>query len=71
MSLLRKLGIAALVCLVLLAVAAGALYAWFDGERIKAGGGCRASAQKQRTLQIAGPVGLSVWPIGCAQSGGR
>ncbi|MCF8178854.1 MAG: AsmA family protein [Sulfuritalea sp.] len=62
MKPLRILGIGIAVVLVLLAVAVGALYALFDGEKIKSELSRVVLEQKQRKLDIAGKLELSVWP---------
>ena len=62
MKALRILGIVFGLVLVLVAVALGTLYALFDGEKIKAELARVVMEQKQRKLDIAGKVELSVWP---------
>ena len=62
MKALRILGIVAGVVLALLAISVAALYALFDGEKIKAELSRVVMEQKQRKLDIAGPLELSVWP---------
>jgi AsmA protein len=62
MKALRILGIVFGVVLVLVAAALGTLYALFDGEKIKAELTRVVMEQKQRKLDIAGKVELSVWP---------
>jgi len=61
-KILRPLAYALLALLVLLAIGIGVLYAMFDGERVKQQLSQVVLEQKQRTLQIEGPLGLSVWP---------
>jgi AsmA protein len=62
MKALRILGIAIGVVLALLAVGVGALYALFDGEKIKAEASRAVFEKYQRKLDIAGKVELAVWP---------
>jgi uncharacterized protein involved in outer membrane biogenesis len=62
MKALRILGLAFGVLLALVAVLLGALYALFDGEKLKAELTRVVMEQKQRKLDIAGPLELSVWP---------
>ena len=62
MKALRILVIVFGVVLVLVAAALGTLYALFDGEKIKAELARVVMEQKQRKLDIAGKVELSVWP---------
>jgi AsmA protein len=62
MKPLRILGIALGLVLVLLAAAISALYALFDGEKIKGELSRAVLEQKQRKLDIAGKLELSVWP---------
>ena len=62
MKALRILGLAFGVLLALVAVLFGALYALFDGEKLKAELTRVVMEQKQRKLDIAGPLELSVWP---------
>ena len=62
MKALRILGLVFGLVLVLVAVALGTLYALFDGEKIKAELARVVMEQKQRKLDIAGKVELSVWP---------
>jgi AsmA protein len=62
MKALRILGIVSGIGLVLLAAALGTLYALFDGDKIKAELARVVMEQKQRKLDIAGKVELSVWP---------
>jgi AsmA protein len=62
MKALRILGIVFGIAFVLLAAALGTLYALFDGEKIKAELTRVVMEQKQRKLDIAGKVELSVWP---------
>jgi AsmA protein len=62
MKPLRILGIALGLVLVLLAAGIGLLYALFDGEKIKGEISRVVLEQKQRKLDIAGKLELSVWP---------
>lgn len=62
MKPLRVLGIAVGLVLVLLAAGIGLLYALFDGEKLKAEISRVVLEQKQRKLDIAGKLELSVWP---------
>ena len=62
MKSLRILGIVFGVALVLVAAVIGALYALFDGEKVKTELTRVVMEQKQRKLDIAGPLELSVWP---------
>ena len=62
MKALRILGIALALVLALLAAGVGALYALFDGEKIKGELSRVVLEQKQRKLDIAGKLELSVWP---------
>ena len=62
MKALRILGIVFILLLVLLAAGVAALYALFDGEKVKQQLVDVVMAQKQRTLDISGPLELSVWP---------
>lgn len=62
MKALRILGLAFGVLLALVAVLLGALYALFDGEKLKVELTRVVMEQKQRKLDIAGPLELSVWP---------
>jgi AsmA protein len=62
MKALRIFGIAIGVVLALLAVGIGALYALFDGEKIKAEASRAVFDKYQRKLDIAGKVELAVWP---------
>ncbi len=62
MKPLRILGIAFGVVLALVVAALGTLYALFDGEKIKAELTRVVMEQKQRKLDIAGKLELSVWP---------
>ncbi len=62
MRFLRFAGITLAVLLALLAVSIGALYAWFDGEKVKAELSRYMLQEKQRTLVIAGVPRLTVWP---------
>jgi AsmA protein len=62
MKALRILGIVSGVVLVLIAAVVGTLYSLFDGEKIKGELTRVVMEQKQRKLDIAGPVELSVWP---------
>lgn len=58
MKALRILGIV----LVLIVAGIGALYALFDGEKLKAEASRVVLEKYQRKLDIEGKVGLSVWP---------
>jgi AsmA protein len=62
MKALRILGIVSGIVLALVAVLLGTLYALFDGEKLKAELTRVVMEQKQRKLDIAGPLELSVWP---------
>lgn len=62
MKALRILGLALGVLLALVAIGLGTLYALFDGEKLKAELTRVVMEQKQRKLDIAGPLELSVWP---------
>ncbi len=62
MKALRIVGWVVLAVVGLLAVAVGALFALFDGDKIKAEISRTVLEQKQRTLVIAGKPQLSVWP---------
>lgn len=62
MKAFRLVGIALGVLLALLAIGVGLLYALFDGEKIKAELSSMVLEQKQRKLDIAGKLELSVWP---------
>lgn len=62
MKALRIVGWVVLAVMGLLAVAVGALFALFDGDKIKAEISRTVLEQKQRTLVIAGKPQLSVWP---------
>jgi AsmA protein len=62
MKALRILGIILGLILALLAAGVGALYALFDGEKIKGELSRVMLEQKQRKLDIAGKLELSVWP---------
>ena len=62
MKPLRILGIAVGLIVALVAAGAGALYALFDGDRIKAELIRLVLEQTQRKLDIAGALELSVWP---------
>ncbi|MCC7311741.1 MAG: AsmA family protein, partial [Sulfuritalea sp.] len=62
MKALRILGLAFGVLLALVAIGLGMLYALFDGEKLKAELTRVVMEQKQRKLDIAGPLELSVWP---------
>lgn len=57
---IAAIALAALVGLLLVGIAA--LYAWFDGDKLKAEISRTVLEQKQRTLVIAGKPQLSVWP---------
>jgi AsmA protein len=62
MKALRILGAVLALVLVLLAAGIGTLYALFDGEKIKGELTRVVLEQKQRKLDIAGKLELSVWP---------
>jgi len=62
MKALRILGVVFGVALSLVAAGLGVLYALFDGEKIKGELTRVVMEQKQRKLDIAGPLELSVWP---------
>ena len=62
MKALRILGIGVGLVLALLVAGVGTLYALFDGEKIKGELTRVALEQKQRQLNIAGKLELSVWP---------
>lgn len=62
MKALRILGLAFGILLAVVAIGLAALYALFDGEKIKAELTRVVMEQKQRKLDIAGPLELSVWP---------
>jgi AsmA protein len=62
MKPLRILGIVLGLVLALLAAGVGMLYALFDGEKIKGELTRVVLEQKQRKLDIAGKLELSVWP---------
>ncbi|MDP2823698.1 MAG: AsmA family protein [Sulfuritalea sp.] len=62
MKALRILGIVFGLVLALLAAGVGVLYALFDGEKIKGEISRVVLEQKQRKLDIAGKLELSVWP---------
>ena len=62
MKALRIIGIALGLVVALLAAGVGVLYALFDGEKIKGELSRAVLEQKQRKLDIAGKLELSVWP---------
>lgn len=62
MKVLRILGIGVGIFVALLAAGVGLLHALFDGEKVKAELSRVVMEQKQRKLDIAGPVVLAVWP---------
>ncbi|MBI3096279.1 MAG: AsmA family protein, partial [Rhodocyclales bacterium] len=62
MKAFRIIGIALGLVLALLAVGVGALYALFDGEKIKGEISRVVLEQTERRLDIAGKLELSVWP---------
>ena len=62
MKAVRILGITVGLILALLAAGIGALYALFDGEKIKGELSRVMLEQKQRKLDITGKLELSVWP---------
>ena len=62
MKALRIAGLALAAIVALIAIAVGALYALFDGEKIKAELARNLLEQKQRKLDMPGRLELSVWP---------
>lgn len=70
MKTLRILGIAVTLILALLMAGIAALYALFDGEKIKGELSRVVLEQKQRKLDIAGKLELSVWPDVSIKLGG-
>jgi AsmA protein len=62
MKALRILGIALGVLVALVAIGIGLLFALFDGEKLKSELSRVVLEQKQRKLDIAGKVELSLWP---------
>ncbi|MEI2679832.1 MAG: hypothetical protein V9G29_19355 [Burkholderiaceae bacterium] len=62
MKVLRILGIGVGILVALVAAGVGLLHALFDGEKVKAELQRVVLEQKQRKLDIAGQVELSVWP---------
>jgi len=62
MKALRILGLAFGALLAVVAIGLGALYALFDGEKIKTELTRVVMEQKQRKLEITGQLELSVWP---------
>lgn len=62
MKALRIFGMLVGGVVLLLALAVGALYALFDGNKLKAELAQAVHAKTGRSLTIAGDVGLSVWP---------
>lgn len=62
MKALRIFGMLVGGIVLLLALTVGALYALFDGNKLKAELAQAVHAKTGRTLTIAGDVGLSVWP---------
>lgn len=62
MRILRITGIALVALLVVLAASVAALYAWFDGEKVKAELSRIMLQEKQRKLVITGLPRLTVWP---------
>lgn len=62
MKALRIAGLALAILIGLLALAAAALFALFDGEKAKAELSAQVLTQTQRKLTIEGPLALSVWP---------
>lgn len=79
MKVLRILGIGVGILVALVAAGVGLLHAMFDGEKVKAELTRVVLEQKQRKLDIAGPVELSVWPevglrigrVSLSEPGGR
>jgi AsmA protein len=62
MKALRILGIALGILVALVAIGIGLLFALFDGEKLKSELSRVVLEQKQRKLDIAGKVELSLWP---------
>jgi len=62
MKALRIVGISLLILLGLVAAGIGILHALFDGDKLKAELSRAVAEKTGRTLDIAGTVGLSVWP---------
>lgn len=62
MKALRITGIVVGILFALLAVGVGALYALFDGEKIKAEASRAVFEKYQRKLDIAGKLELALWP---------
>jgi AsmA protein len=62
MKALRWMGLALLALVGLMALAAGVLYAMFDGEKVKAEISRAVLEKHQRTLVIDGRPQLSLWP---------
>jgi AsmA protein len=62
MKALRWIGLALLAAVGLVALAAGILYAMFDGEKVKAEISRAMLEKHQRTLVIDGRPQLSLWP---------
>lgn len=62
MKALRIFGIALGILVALVAVGVGLLFALFDGDKLKSEISRVVLEQKQRKLDIAGKVELSVWP---------
>ncbi|MDZ7937441.1 MAG: AsmA family protein [Rhodoferax sp.] len=62
MKALRSVGLALLAVLVLLVIAAGVLYALFDGDKVKTEISRVVLEKQQRTLVIDGQPKLSLWP---------
>lgn len=79
MKVLRILGIGVGILVALVAAGIGLLHAMFDGEKVKAELTRVVLEQKQRKLDIAGQVELSVWPevglrlgrVSLSEPGGR
>jgi AsmA protein len=70
MKTIRILGVTLAAVLVVVLVVVAALYALFDGEKIKTELAHTMQTQYQRTLVIAGTPKLSVWPdLGIALQG--
>jgi AsmA protein len=62
MKALRMVGLALLAVVALLVIAAGVLYALFDGDKVKAEISRAVLEKQQRTLVIDGQPQLSLWP---------
>ena len=62
MKLVRAVGVGIAVLVALAAIGVGLLYAMFDGDKVKSELARVVMEQKQRKLDIAGPVELALWP---------